>query len=186
MMDPSRQPAAIALGKHGGAGTAGGPRKKYSNSMRHVQIADMIVEAQKSQRRVPSHDMRSVHHLQQHALHMHQQQMQNMRLAAGQGSIAGVSTSIAGVNVPPMTMVNGSAAASQHALASQQQVQYLIQQQIFILIILVSDHCSDRCVSPIIYIIAYTNNIYTNNTGIENFAPCSFCTTPRNSSFFTT
>jgi hypothetical protein len=186
MMDPSRQPAAIALGKHGGAGTAGGPRKKYSNSMRHVQIADMIVEAQKSQRHVPSHDMRSVHHLQQHALHMHQQQMQNMRLAAGQGSIAGVSTSIAGVNVPPMTMVNGSAAASQHALASQQQVQYLIQQQIFILIILVSDHCSDRCVSPIIYIIAYTNNIYTNNTGIENFAPCSFCTTPRNSSFFTT
>ena len=139
MMDPSRQPAAIALGKHGGAGTAGGPRKKYSNSMRHVQIADMIVEAQKSQRHVPSHDMRSVHHLQQHALHMHQQQMQNMRLAAGQGSIAGA-------HGPPIKMGNGAAAASQHALASQQQVQYLIQLQTFTLIILVSDHCSDHCV----------------------------------------
>ena len=146
MIHPSRQPASIELGRQGGAGTAGGPHKKYSNSMRHVQIADMIVEAQKSQRRVPSHDIRSVHQLQQHALHMHQQQMQNMRLAAGQGSIAGA-------HVSSIAMVNGAAAASQHALASQQQVHYLIQQQIFILIrqqifmliLLLSDHCSDHC-----------------------------------------
>ena len=64
LMGTSQHAAAMAHAKNVGVRGGGGtPRKRYSNAMRHVEIADMIVRARH-------------HQMQDFRLAQHQQQQQ--------------------------------------------------------------------------------------------------------------
>ena len=89
LMGTSQHAAAIAHAKNVGVRGGGGtPRKRHSNAMRHVEIADMIVRARHHQMLQQQQQQQQMQHMQQmNVMRGGQHGMANMNMQPGMGQV---------------------------------------------------------------------------------------------------